>query len=140
MVRAEDLSPRLGRLPSVPVAVAALPSLAGLGPLVIAFPADGATVNRPQNGDRFGSLAPLTEEAWKAFEGQQKRAKPELAILFHAKRVSAQKGDILGGSTPFIAQKFSFLLNLALGRLLNGYRCNPSVPATFHPAEEFQPL
>jgi penicillin-binding protein 1C len=57
VVRAEDLPPRLKRLASGPVTVAPLPALAGIEPLSIAFPADGAAVERPQDGDRFGSLS-----------------------------------------------------------------------------------
>ncbi|KGM30075.1 hypothetical protein P409_35245, partial [Inquilinus limosus MP06] len=53
----EDLPPRLKRLAAGPVSLAPLPSLAGLDPLAIAFPADGAAVERPHEGDRFGSLS-----------------------------------------------------------------------------------
>ncbi|WP_342238686.1 penicillin-binding protein 1C [Inquilinus sp. OTU3971] len=57
VVRAEDLPPRLKRLPSGPVTVAPLAALAGIEPLSIAFPADGASVERPRDGDRFASLS-----------------------------------------------------------------------------------
>lgn len=57
VLRAEDLPPRLRRLPLESVSVTPLPSLAGVEPLTIAFPIDGAAVERPRDGDRFSSLS-----------------------------------------------------------------------------------
>ncbi|MDR6292064.1 penicillin-binding protein 1C [Inquilinus ginsengisoli] len=57
VLRAEDLPPRLQRLSPDAAVVAPLPSLAGVEPLAIAFPVDGVTVERPRDGDRFGSLS-----------------------------------------------------------------------------------